>query len=386
MKVWLKKRYMYWLPLIVAVLLIEASAIAPAVAQDGVRLSALPSQDMARSMKPLPPGRGFNAANARAAVVAPPVRRVARTVAVTRTTLMPAPSAGASAAEGLQYRASGLRLIGAASLDQLRGVLSAEEQSAATGLLTTANPVEGRQLSRFIGQTTQYVSVNGDAAIVGWWHALDDAWIITRWRQADGAWRIITMGALVGADLAPTPAPATGDMPLDWPRNTKGFSSALDAHNQSSIRNFMAAVRANRIGGLVSDDNRQRRAWKAIRERRALQEAILAQVSQSPGFGDMRKIVSDAVGKMSRKDIAADREARLRLNALPANARATLRPAMAVQHPDGKTLVVQSPLAPAFLALVHAQNPPDAAKAEQSRTTLRPSEFQVFSLWVRDSQ
>lgn len=369
-----------------AVLLAACLWAGLAAAQEGVRLSALPSAEMSRGLKPLPPARGFNAANARAAALAPQRRAVTRTVAVTRTQLLPAPGAGSSQAEMLQYRASGLRLIGSASLENLRNVLTGDEQRAAAGLLTVTDPIEGRQLARFLGQTTQYVSVNGDTALVGWWHALDDAWIVSRWRNENGTWRIATMGALLGGDLAANAAPASGDVPLDWARNFKGLAATLETHNQAGIRNFMSAARGGGIENLLTNSSRQARAWKSIRDRRALQEGILARAAQSPGFGDIRKIVSQAVGQRPAKDIAADRETRARLAALPANARATMRPIMAVQHPDGKTFLVQSPLAPAFLALVWAPNPPDTANAGTANATVRPTEFQAFSLWVKDSQ
>jgi hypothetical protein len=82
--------------------------------------------------------------------------------------------------------------------------------------------------------------------------------------------------------------------------------------------------------------------------------------------------------------LAQDAVARLRLEALPKNARETLRPIMVVQRRLGKTILVQSPLAPSFLVLVFAQNPTEADKGKLINDTVKPVEYQVISLLVGD--
>jgi hypothetical protein len=241
---------------IAALLMLTLLLPTPANAQEGgVRLAPLPTQVTAKSVRPIAAGRGFNIANVRQASVVQPVRR---TVAVQKTAALSAPGASSPQSAIVEHRASGMRLIGAVSLDNLRSVLSVEEQIAASGLLTISDPVEGRQLSRFIGQTSQYVAVNGETALVGWWHPLDDAWIVSKWQLQQGKWQISSMGALLGADLAATPAPLDVEPVFDWARNIYGLPKTIEQHNQKGIRNFMVAVQSHSIEALLANVGRHR--------------------------------------------------------------------------------------------------------------------------------
>lgn len=213
-----------WLPIIGALFFGYAGSFASVSAQEGVRLSALPSANITRGMKPLPLSRGFNAANARASVVAPRQRAVRRAITVRRLAA-PAPILAAlkpplrgSLEEALilmrRQASEGIEPWLAAMPRGMRGnfeaVFGSNEEALRRNLwerfISGAIPIPGRSDTR--------------TAVGYLYNPVIDGLLVVNFGRLSGPWGATSITALAAERVR-------GDVPSDMPKWYNSQSLAL---------------------------------------------------------------------------------------------------------------------------------------------------------------
>ena len=284
-----------------------------------------------------------------------------------------APVEAPSAAASLAARAGALRVFGdAASLH-----FDSREQQVADGFFGRDNVRDSPELGRFLSQARQYVLVDGDRGITGWWNVFADAWIIGTWRREQTGWKLVSLTPLLGEDLTgPPPAAAAGGFDVSWPDTAATVAGALRTHDDSRVADFKAAATDGRLVALLGRRDESAQARVVLLMREAVLQRGLAKAEGEPGYQTYRARLQEALAQDS--GAAADPVLAKALAGLSPIVRHSLVPVMAFRRADGLTFATQSPYGPGLIIVAHFATGPDGLA--------RPVHYQFVSLFAGDAR
>ena len=189
---------------------------------------------------------------------------------------------------------------------------------------------------------------SGGSADTLWFNPALDAGLLVRWTRVGGGWRAVAVAPFLGETLRGEAARDVATPP--WAQTDGDLARSLD---EAARRSFAAAARVD-WNPLFDAGAREELAVLArlAHARDALGDADLA-----PGYAGIaarlrRLLIVDDPGAAGLPDAVRSGLARL-----GSTARQSLRPVGALRRPDGWTVIVQSPDAPAIAWLVHFADP-----------------------------
>jgi len=248
----------------------------------------------------------------------------------------------AAVAGAARYRLSASSALLLAELDpRSRAVFV-----AALGL--DRDPAMGPIWSRVMAGALQVRREAQNSADTLWFNPVIDVGLVVRWARDGEGWVAIAAAPVLGETLRGD----AGAVALT-PHWAGAGGNLADALAQSAARSFASADREswNRLFEAAPADA------PAIPVRPALAGRALARMAATPGYAGSARLLH----RLLVSEDPAERRLPLALQESLSNfgeaARLTLRPVTALRRPDGWTMVLQSPDAPAIAWLAHFTDP-----------------------------
>jgi hypothetical protein len=262
--------------------------------------------------------------------------------------LVQEPAAAPAAPPPLVAVAGAARYRLSASSDLLLEYLDEDSRAAfARGLRVDRERPLGLLWSQLMAGAVQVRRETGDGAETLWFNPALDVGILTRWARGPSGWRATAVAPVLGERLRGEPV--TDVVTPRWVARGGDLAEALEATGDATF------AAAEREPWAPLFDPGQADVMTAV-GRLMFARGAIRQMEAAPGFGlSVATLRRELSGASETSTLPAPVTASL--VALGATARRTLRPVIALRHPEGWTLVLQSPDAPALSWLVHFADP-----------------------------
>lgn len=280
--------------------------------------------------------------------------------------MLPAPALAQADNSALAVVAGAARYRLSASADLLMQDLDERSQrvlAAALGL--DEDPALGLLWPDVVAGALQVRREANSSADTLWFNPLLDVGLVVRWVPRDNGWEALAAAPFLGERLRGEAA--TDALTPAWARRDTNLSASL----RSAARASYAAADAGSWNPLFASAEADRLviAARLIAARRAKQ-AVLTSRRAGDGLWLVRRLLVEDDPRQARLPDAM----RASLAAFGESARRTLRPVMALRRPDGWSILLQSPDAPAVVWFAHLVDPADP------REPSIPQAFAVVSL------
>ena len=215
-----------------------------------------------------------------------------------------------------------------------------------------------RLAAALIGQSLQFTSVSGQRGVTAWFNPLEDVWVVGLWSPLGEGWRLESLGVLTSDDIERAEGP--------WNARRPTLAGALAAQADRARDLFRDAIAPGRLDALIGDQARTRTRLAAILPVVRFQYERLAATARLEGYqgwpADLERVFVADTGRLHGDDAL-----RSAIQGLPTRTRLTLEPVMGFSRPDGESVAVQSPFAPALIFIVHFQQSSPGAAAHPVR-------------------
>lgn len=275
--------------------------------------------------------------------------------------LVQEPAAAPAAPPPLAAVAGAARYRLSASSDLLLEYLDEDSRAAfARGLRVDRERPLGLLWSQLMAGAVQIRRESGDTAETLWFNPVLDVGILARWTRGPAGWRAAAVAPVLGERLR---GEAVSDLATPgWLAGSGDPAESLHSAGEASFAAAEAATWAPLFDVSEAD-------LTAAVARLMIARGAMRRMEEAPGYGLSVAALRQALsGATETSTLPAPLAASLRT--FGATARRTLRPVTAIRHPDGWTLVLQSPDAPAVSWLVGFADPapggtarPDAVAA-----------------------
>ena len=220
------------------------------------------------------------------------------------------------------------------------------------------SPADRQLAADLIGQSLQFTSASGQRGVTAWFNPLEDVWMVGIWSPLGEGWRLESLGVLTSDEIEP----------LDgaWTARRPTLAAALSVQADRARTLFRDAIVPGRLDALIGDQARTRTRLAAILPVVRFQSERLAATARLEAYDswprDLERIFVAETGQ-----IQGSGELRELIQGLPSQTRLTLQPVMGFSRPDGETIAVQSPFAPALIFIVHFRPSSPGAAAHPVR-------------------
>jgi hypothetical protein len=188
-----------------------------------------------------------------------------------------------------------------------------------------------------------------------WFNPLFDAGLAVRWRQSSNGWRIVATAPILGETLRGEPEPASlmAGRPA-WLELQPSMASALRESCDRSARGIASQVWIAAIDAPASVRAARSKIAIARASRGYLQ---LRELGLVQGYQDATRTVRRALVEHDESAGPVPAALRSDLDRIGEAGRLSLRPVAAFKRPDGWSIALQSPDAPAFTIFAHFVHP-----------------------------